>query len=67
MIVFQKKKRRKTIPAGIRTVELLIVLPNALTSSLSGHDTFTPKRSNREKIVHEQLNDEKRSRNDDFL
>ena len=58
MIVFQKNDE-KTIPAGIQTVELLIHLPDAVTSALSAHNTFMPKRSNREKIVQEQLNDEK--------
>ena len=67
MIVFSKKKRRKTIHAGIRTIELLVHLPGALISALSGHKTFMPKRSNREKIVQEQLNDEKTVKKRRFL
>ena len=58
MIVFQKNVE-KTITAGIRTLDLLIHLPDALTSALSGHNTVMPNWSNREKIVQEQLNDEK--------
>ena len=58
MIVFQKKTTKK-IPAGIRTIVLLMHLLDALSSALSGHNTFWPKQSNREKIVQEQLNDEK--------
>ena len=34
-------------------------LPDALTTALSGHHTSMTKRSNREKLVQEQLNDEK--------
>ena len=66
MILFQKNDE-KTIPAGIRTVELLIHLPDALTSALSGQINFMPKRSNTEKIVHEQLNDEKTIKKRRFL
>ena len=60
MIVFQKNDE-KTLPAEIRTVKLLIHLPD------SGHITFKPKRSNREKIVQEQLNDEKTIKKRRFL
>ena len=66
MIVFQKNDEKR-IPAGIRTVELLIHLPDALTSAQSSHNTCLPKRSNTEKIVQEQLNDEKSIKKRPFL
>ena len=66
MIVFQKNDE-KTIDAGIRTVDLVVHIADALTSALSGHSTFMPKRSNREKIVQEQSNDEKTMKKRRFL
>ena len=67
MIVFFKKRLKNVLTAWIRTIELPIHLPDALTTALSGRNTIMPKRSNREKLVQEQVNDEKTIKKQRFL
>ena len=58
MIVFHKitTKRASRGDSNHLTPD---TLPVALTTALSGHNSDMPKRSNRKKLVQEQLNDEK--------
>ena len=67
MIVFFSKNDKNRAHRGDSNHCTPDQLHDVLTTALPGHNIVMPKRSNREKLVQEQLNDEKTIRKRRFL